>query len=78
MDLDERGDVPVLRLALGSGAEALRVLQALQSGRPAVYADPSRMADGMVVFNPSCLRPGESAVIAARVRSLIGPSAGGE
>ena len=75
VEQDGRGEVPVLRLALAGSGDALRLLQGLQSGRPAIHADPSRLADGVVLFNPSCLRPGEPEVIAERVRELLGDKA---
>jgi len=37
----------------------------------AVYADPSRTRNGVVVFNPWCMREGDAERVAAVVKPLL-------
>lgn len=67
--------VPILRLAVDEGAagvSAMELVTRLQDGSPGIQADNSQVFDGIVRFSPACLKPGEPALIAARVRALLG------
>lgn len=44
---------------------------ALQTGEPPIQADPSRVDQGLVIFNPTCLRPEDPERIARRLRELL-------
>jgi L-seryl-tRNA(Ser) seleniumtransferase len=69
-DATER-EVPLLRLALGSAAEAARVEEALRLGSPAVHVNPSRLSDGMLTINPIALHPRDIAALAARLLEAV-------
>jgi L-seryl-tRNA(Ser) seleniumtransferase len=65
-------EVPLLLLALnGTAMNALDLVIALQSGTPAIHADPTDIDRGIVAFNPMCLKPGEPALVAEALRRLI-------
>jgi L-seryl-tRNA(Ser) seleniumtransferase len=71
--LDE-GDVPQLALELdeaAAGVSALELMRQLEHGAPAVFADPSAIDRGRVLFGPLSLRDGEPAQIAERVRAAL-------
>lgn len=76
--VDENGGgqgIPVLRLVLdesATGLSAMALVTGLQDGSPGIQADNSQVFDGIVRFSPACLKPGEPALIAARVRELLG------
>ena len=72
--LDE-GEVPEVVLQLGPAARvgALELMHRLETGAPAIFADPFAVHDGQVRFGPMSLKDGEAAVIAERVRSILGP-----
>ena len=53
---------------------ALELVTALQNGTPAIAADPTRWDHGIVIFNPTCLQPGEPEQIAAAIRRLLANS----
>ncbi|MBI4184573.1 MAG: aminotransferase class V-fold PLP-dependent enzyme [Proteobacteria bacterium] len=66
--------VPGVRLTLdteAAGMSALDLVCRLQEGTPGIQADPGRWRERIVTFNPMCLKPGEPALIARRVRELI-------
>jgi D-glucosaminate-6-phosphate ammonia-lyase len=72
--LDE-GEVPLLALdldAAASGLAALELMKRLEHGTPAVFADPSALDQGRVLFGPTALKDGEPAQIAERVRAVVG------
>jgi D-glucosaminate-6-phosphate ammonia-lyase len=72
--LDE-GEVPLLALDLDEGAarlSALELMKRLEHGAPAVFADPSALDQGRVLFGPMALKDGEPAQIAERVRAVLG------
>jgi D-glucosaminate-6-phosphate ammonia-lyase len=72
--LDE-GEVPLLVLELdeaASGLSALEMMTRLEHGTPAVFADPSALDQGRILFGPMALKDGEPAQIAARVRAVLG------
>ena len=65
--------VPVVALTLDGSNRlpALDLVIALQSGSPAIQADPLLCEQGTVTFNPMCLQPGEAEIVAATVRQLL-------
>ena len=72
--LDE-GEVPLLALELdeaASGLSALVLMKRLEHGTPAVFADPSVLDQGRILFGPMVLKNGEPAQIAERVRAVLG------
>lgn len=72
--LDE-GEVPLLALDLdvaASGLSALEVMRRLEHGAPAVFADPSELDRGRILFGPMALKDSEPAQIAERVRAVLG------
>jgi D-glucosaminate-6-phosphate ammonia-lyase len=72
--LDER-EVPQVALALkpGSNLSALDVMRRLETGTPAVHADPGAVAEGRILFGPVSLKSGEPALIVERVRAALDP-----
>ena len=72
---DRRGaGIPVIHLALDAtaGMSALDLVRRLQDGEPSVHANPSRVHEGLVLFSPVALRPGDEETIAERVRAVLG------
>lgn len=67
------GEVPevALDLAAGAGITALELMKRLESGTPAIFADPIAVGEGRVLFAPSCLADGDPARIALRVRAAL-------
>jgi L-seryl-tRNA(Ser) seleniumtransferase len=67
------GDVPTLQLRLRNGgrAEALGLIIKLAAGSPSIHADPGRIDDGIVVFNPVCLKADEVRAVIRSVRGSI-------
>ena len=69
-----RPSVPTVHLALdedAAGMTALDLVRRLQDGTPSVHANPSRVHDGLVMFSPVALKPGDEMVIAERVRGAL-------
>jgi L-seryl-tRNA(Ser) seleniumtransferase len=69
------GEVPLLALdldAAASGLAALELMKRLEHGTPAVFADPSALDQGRILFAPTALKDGEPAQIAERVRAVLG------
>ncbi|MGH6932398.1 MAG: aminotransferase class V-fold PLP-dependent enzyme [Dongiaceae bacterium] len=66
----EFGEVPtlVLRLRSGGRAAALALVMRLAAGTPSVHADPTRIDDGVVIFNPACLQESEVRMVVQCVR----------
>jgi hypothetical protein len=50
---------------------AFDLVLALQNGSPPIQADPTDVDRGIVAFNPICLKPGEPALVARAIRSLL-------
>jgi len=68
--------VPKVELAFAednTGA-ALQLVEALQAGAPAIHTDPMFVERGVVVFNPMCLRDGDTATIIERVLDHLADS----
>ena len=53
---------------------ALGLIIELQNGEPSINADPSKHSEGIVVFNPTCLKEHETALIGARLKQLLSES----
>jgi D-glucosaminate-6-phosphate ammonia-lyase len=70
--LDDR-EVPLVALDLPAAASlsAFDVLRRLETGTPAIYADPSAAAEGRILFGPMSLKPGEPGLIAERLRGIL-------
>jgi D-glucosaminate-6-phosphate ammonia-lyase len=71
--LDE-GEVPLVALDLDEAAarlSALELMKRLEHGTPAVFADPSALDQGRILFGPMCLKDGEPAQVADRLRALL-------
>ena len=70
--------VPVVELTIREdelGFSARDLVKRLQDGEPPVHASHARVRDGIVVFGPTCLREGDTAVVIARVRAEFGSRA---
>ena len=50
-------------------------MRRLETGTPAVYADPCALAEGRILFGPTSLKDGEPALIAEQVRAVLGRAA---
>jgi L-seryl-tRNA(Ser) seleniumtransferase len=61
----------ILTLDSAAGIAALDLIVRLQSGSPAIQADPTDVDRGIVGFNPICMKPGEPAQVAQAVRTLL-------
>jgi L-seryl-tRNA(Ser) seleniumtransferase len=67
-------EVPQVALDLdepAAGISALELMRRLEHGAPAVFADPSALDQGRILFGPMCLEDGEPARIAERVRTAL-------
>jgi hypothetical protein len=73
------GEVPevVLELQPAARVGALELMHRLETGTPAIFADPFAVHDGRIRFGPMSLRDGEPARIAGRIRAILGPGAAG-
>jgi D-glucosaminate-6-phosphate ammonia-lyase len=73
------GEVPevVLELQPAGRVGALELMHRLETGTPAIFADPFAVHEGRIRFGPMSLRDGEPARIAARIRAILGPGAAG-
>jgi D-glucosaminate-6-phosphate ammonia-lyase len=66
---------PAVGLALDEdelGLSALELVKRLQNGEPSVHANHSRVRDGIVVFGPTCMKPGDAAIVIERVHAELG------
>jgi L-seryl-tRNA(Ser) seleniumtransferase len=80
VELLDEGEVPWVALDLKGASQlgALEVMRRLESGTPAVHADPSALAEGRILFGPMSLKSGEPAQIVEQVRAVLeAESAGG-
>jgi D-glucosaminate-6-phosphate ammonia-lyase len=71
--LDE-GEVPLVALDLDEAAarlSALELMRRLEHGTPAVFADPSALDRGRILFGPMALTDGGPAQVAARLRAVF-------
>jgi L-seryl-tRNA(Ser) seleniumtransferase len=70
----KRAEVPMVQLRLDearAGMTAMDLIRRLQDGDPSIHASPGRVRDGIVMFGPMCLKEGDPAVIARRLRELL-------
>lgn len=73
----KRAEVPVVHLRLDeekAGITAVELIRQLQEGEPSIHASPAHASEGVVLFNPMCLKSGEPELIACRLRELLGKS----
>jgi L-seryl-tRNA(Ser) seleniumtransferase len=68
------GTIPFLHVhvdeaALGRSAES--VLVELERGEPAIFLEPGRVEAGTISANPTCLKDGEPALIADRLKAAL-------
>ena len=66
---------PAVELALDEdalGFSALELVKRLQDGEPSVHANHARVRDGIVVFGPTCMKPGDAAIVIERVHAELG------
>jgi L-seryl-tRNA(Ser) seleniumtransferase len=54
------------------GLSAADLIKRLQDGDPSVHANHARVREGVVAFGPTCLRPGDTAIVIDRVRIELG------
>jgi D-glucosaminate-6-phosphate ammonia-lyase len=70
--------VPAVELTIREeevGFSARDLAKRLQDGEPPVHANHARVREGVIVFGPTCLRDGETAVVIERVRAELRTSA---
>ncbi len=76
IDIDSRPSaIPMAVLKLDEdalGRTALDVMLELQQGNPPIQTNPSRVAEGIVLFGPVCLKAGEPEHVAERLREILG------
>jgi L-seryl-tRNA(Ser) seleniumtransferase len=65
--------VPLVSLAL-SPPQARDLVQRLTEATPPIHADPSRLDQGVVLFNPLCLGDDEPPLIARAVLAILRPA----
>ncbi len=77
--LRDQGEVPEVAFELQPAARvgALELMHRLETGTPAIFADPFAVHDGWIRFGPMSLKDGEPALIVERIRALLGPRAAG-
>lgn len=54
-----------------AGKRAAAVARELQTGKPAIVADLSKLYEGVIRINPYCLRPEQVRIIAGRLRRIV-------
>ena len=54
------------------GLSAADLIKRLQDGDPSVHANHARVREGVVAFGPTCLRPGDTAIVIDRIRIELG------
>ncbi|MBL8689597.1 MAG: aminotransferase class V-fold PLP-dependent enzyme [Rhodospirillaceae bacterium] len=65
---------PAVELAVDEdvlGFSARDLVKRLQDGNPSVHANHARVRDGLVVFGPSCMKPGDPAIVIERVKAEL-------
>jgi D-glucosaminate-6-phosphate ammonia-lyase len=72
------GRWPVVELAVHevAGLSARDLVKCLQDGDPPVHANHARVRDGIVVFGPTCMKPGQAAIVIERVRAELASRSG--
>lgn len=56
---------------VAAGISAMDLLRRMQDGTPSIHADNHGVRQGVIGFAPICLRPGDAAVIAERIKELL-------
>ena len=72
--VEQPNGLPCLEVALlqaPAADAALQLILALEQGRPSIRTDPSRVHQGKIMINPSCLQHSDIALIAARLKQLL-------
>lgn len=73
LSMDADDGRPYLELHLDpSQKRALDFMIELQNGEPSIHADPSRVHENVVMFNPNCLQDHEYHLIGERLTQLLG------
>jgi len=70
------GRAPLVELRVHEdrlGVSARSLVKRLQDGDPSVHPNHSRVRDGIVVFGPTCMKPGDAATVVERVRAELSP-----
>lgn len=71
----KRTEVPLVQLRLDeerAGMTAFELVRRLRDGEPGIHANPARASEGVVLFGPLSLQPGEPERIGARLREVLG------
>lgn len=71
----ETGRYPLLDVLLdehGLGRSAAAVSRALEAGDPPVHLSEHRAVEGILTVHPEGLRDGDEAIVAARLRAVLG------
>ncbi len=68
------GEVPMVEMALDqrAGLTARALAKRLQDGNPGVAIHGGKLRQGLLVFGPTCLRPGEAAQVGVALRNALG------
>ena len=68
------GEVPTVEMALDqrAGLTARALAKRLQDGNPGVAIHGGKLRQGLLVFGPTCLRPGEAALVGVALRNALG------
>lgn len=68
------GEVPTVEMALDrhAGLTARALAKRLQDGNPGVAIHGGKLRQGLLVFGPTCLRPGEAALVGLALRNALG------
>ena len=69
---DETPPVVVVDFAARTPAEVGALIKRLQDGRPSVRVNPAERRQARILLAPACLRPGEEATVAGRLRQECG------
>lgn len=68
------GEVPMVEMALDrrAGMTARELAKRLQDGNPGVAIKGDKLRQGLLVFGPTCLRPGEAPLVGLALRNALG------
>jgi L-seryl-tRNA(Ser) seleniumtransferase len=69
------GAVPMVELAVDAaarGCSAAQLARRLQAGDPPVAVSHRKLRQGIVLMGPTCLKPGEPALVGGAVRAALG------
>ena len=71
---DETPPAVVLDFSTRTPAEVVALIRRLQDGEPSVRVNPAEWRRARILLNPACLRPGEAAIVVARIGAECGRS----